>query len=168
MSDIVKDPKLKDQLEKDYESLFTLKYKIESLEQLKDISEKGLGNLKPYLESDPNPHLYEIPGIPTITRDTYSKFLTTNDYTLIEVYSTKCPGCKRLDPLLLPLKDTIQNSTKKVQLVRMDILNEVGFLKDVDKTPQFILYDKKKATYSLISTKLPEGSSEQVDLDDDQ
>lgn len=53
LANILQDKKLKDSMEKDFENLFTLKYKVDSLEQLKEVQEKGIGSLKPYLESDP-------------------------------------------------------------------------------------------------------------------
>jgi hypothetical protein len=36
----------------------------------------------------------------------------------------------------------------------MDVLNEVSFLKNVDKTPTFLVYSKRKNTFKTVDTSL--------------
>jgi thioredoxin-like negative regulator of GroEL len=54
--------------------------------------------LKPYLESSNNSETVE--GILDLNRENYEKELVKKAFSVIEVYSKKCPGCKQIDPLI--------------------------------------------------------------------
>ena len=84
--------------------------------------------------------------MPTVSRDNYAALLKKEPYTVIEVFSRKCPGCRRIEPLLPGLGARIKE--QRGQLVRMNVLNEVSFLKNVDKTPSFLVYSRKKGTFT--------------------
>ncbi len=38
-------------------------------------------------------------------------------------------------------------------MVKIDILNEVSWLKDIDKTPTFMVFSKKKGTFRVVDTQ---------------
>ena len=70
-----------------------------------------------------------------------AELLSKHEFTVIEVYSRQCPGCKRIDPLMPSLKERLG---KAGQLVRMDALNECGMVRRyVEKTPTFLVYCRK-------------------------
>ena len=77
--------------------MYYLKYRINDIENL---TQASLTSLKPHLESDVNPRDHEIDGITTVSRETYGPALKQADYSVIEVYAKKCPGCKTVEPLL--------------------------------------------------------------------
>jgi hypothetical protein len=77
--------------------MYYLKHRINDLENL---TQASLASLKPHLESDVNPRDHEIEGITTVNRESYGLALKQADYSLIEVYAKKCPGCKTVEPLL--------------------------------------------------------------------
>jgi hypothetical protein len=39
------------------------------------------------------------------------------------------------------------------KMVKIDILNEVSWLKDIDKTPTFMVFSKKKGTFRVVDTQ---------------
>ena len=41
---------------------------------------------------------------------------------------------------------------KGQQLLRIDVLNEVPFLKNIDKTPTFLVYHRKRGTFTQVDT----------------
>ena len=43
----------------------------------------------------------------------------------------------------------------------MDVLNEVSFLKNVDKTPTFLVYNKRKNTFKKVDTSLKKLENEE-------
>lgn len=43
----------------------------------------------------------------------------------------------------------------------MDVLNEVSFLKNVDKTPTFLVYNKRKNTFKTVDTTLKKLENEE-------
>ena len=86
----------------------------------------------------------------TLNAQSYQQALKSSPYTLIEVFSKKCPGCRRIDPLMPKLQSRLKD-TKGGELVRMDVLNEVSFLKNVDKTPSFLVYSRKRGTFTPLS-----------------
>lgn len=139
-----------------------MKYKVEEnelfdIEKLKE-SIEGKG-MKPYLENDT--HMSgSIEGIPTLNRDNYQSLLGQRDVTVIEVFSKKCPGCKRIDPLMPSLKERLQKDN--IQLARIDVLNEVGFLKNIEKTPTFLVYSRKRKAFKIVDT-----ASQQAPEEDD-
>ena len=65
--------------------------------------------------------------------------------TVIYVSKPRCFGCKEIEPLLSHLNQSLLRkfNNAEVQLVKMDINNEVHFLTKVEKTPSFLVYNKK-------------------------
>lgn len=43
----------------------------------------------------------------------------------------------------------------------MDVLNEVSFLKSVDKTPTFLVYNKRKGSFKTVDTSLKKIENEE-------
>ena len=43
----------------------------------------------------------------------------------------------------------------------MDVLNEVSFLKNVDKTPTFLVFNKRKNIYKTVDTSLKKLENEE-------
>ena len=43
----------------------------------------------------------------------------------------------------------------------MDVLNEVSFLKNIDKTPTFLVYSKKKTAFKIVDTSLKKLENEE-------
>ena len=43
----------------------------------------------------------------------------------------------------------------------MDVLNEVSFLKNIDKTPTFLVYNKRKNTFKTVDTSLKKLENEE-------
>lgn len=103
----------------------------------------------PHLETDTSADKSEE-SVRTLNTLNYQQALKTHAYTLVEVYSKKCPGCRRIDPLMPKLQSRLKD-TKGGELVRMDVLNEVSFLKNVDKTPSFLVYSRKRGTFTPLS-----------------
>lgn len=91
---------------------------------------------------------HAIEGILSLNRDNYEHILKQSVHTVIEVYSKKCPGCKRLDPIM----PALQRALPQAQVVRMDALNEVSFLKNVDKTPTFLVYSRSSGKFEKLGS----------------
>ena len=70
------------------------------------------------------------------------------------MFSRKCQACKEIEPKLPTLKRSLEEElgSKKIGLYKMDILNEVHFLKSVQKTPSFLLHEKKGDLFWDIGT----------------
>lgn len=65
---------------------------------------------KPYLESTlEGDNSLSIEGIPSLSRNNWENVLKAKDFTVIEIYSKKCPGCKRIDPLLPSLQSQLES-----------------------------------------------------------
>ncbi len=81
---------------------YYLKYRLQP-DQLKDIQSFLENNdpkkLRPHLETSKSDEA-TIDGISELTRENYEKELGKKAFTVIEVYSKKCPGCKQIDPLI--------------------------------------------------------------------
>jgi hypothetical protein len=81
---------------------YYLKYKLNP-DQIMDVSvflqNKDPKTIKPYLESSNSKETVE--GVLDMNRENFEKELCKKAFTVIEVYSKKCPGCKQID-LLIP------------------------------------------------------------------
>ena len=92
------------------------------------------------------------------------------------IFSNRCYGCKQIEPLLPQLKRHLQlEYGRDIDVLKMDIRNEISFLKQVDKTPSFLVYEHKGNFFwdldmrfgesltreERISAKMNEGNGEQ-------
>jgi hypothetical protein len=88
---------------------YYLKYKLNP-DQITDagllLQNKDPKILKPYLESSNNSET--IDGILDLNRENYEKELSKKAFSVIEVYSKKCPGCKQIDPLIPQLQRNLK------------------------------------------------------------
>ncbi|TNV85361.1 hypothetical protein FGO68_gene3696 [Halteria grandinella] len=139
--DSLNDPLVKQKHEKDLDYLYFLKYQL---------TEENLTQNKPHFESSISQN-QGIEGIQEVNRENYSNIFKNKEYTVVEVYAKRCPGCKHIDPIIPSIKERLDE--KKTQLVRVDVLNEVPFLKNIDKTPSFLLFNRRKGTYTLVDTQ---------------
>ncbi len=82
----------------DLSNLYYLKYKLnpETLEP----------STRPHLEIDISEKPDEL--VKTVNREDWNVALKKHSYTVIEVFSRKCPGCRRIEPLLPRLADRIR------------------------------------------------------------
>ncbi len=87
--------------QRDLEHSYYLKYRVQP-EQIMDVGvfleNKDPKKVRPHLETSKNEQTIE--NIVEINRDNYEKELSKKPFTVIEVYSKKCPGCKQIDPLI--------------------------------------------------------------------
>jgi hypothetical protein len=88
---------------------YYLKYKLNPY-QIMDIGvflqNKDPKAIKPYLESSNSKETIE--GVMDLNRENYEKELGKKAYSVIEVYSKKCPGCKQIDPLIPQLQRNLK------------------------------------------------------------
>ena len=89
-----------------------------------------------------------------INRDNFKSKLAENKLTIIAVFARRCQGCRDLEPKLPEFKRMLEEEVghKKVNVVKMDIYNEAHFLKKVEKTPSFLLHEKKGNYFWDLST----------------
>ena len=121
---------------------------------MKDSINDDSSGIKPYMESSTIPKeelvenqeaAYDGPRVRTINRENFKDLLNENKLTVIAVFARKCSACKEIEPKLAALQKQLIEEVghKKVGVVKMDIFNEVHFLKQVDRTPSFLLHEKK-------------------------
>eukprot|EP00347_Sterkiella_histriomuscorum_P001728 403370913 len=160
LDSISEDENLRKECDRDYASIFTLKSTLEDLSAA-EIQKILQGDIKPYLESDQANQIQEF-GIPTLNRENYKQLLASKDITIIEVFANKCPACRKIDTIMPTLRDQLES--KSTQITRINVFNEVSFLKDIDKTPCFLVYNKKKGSFILVDSKV----NEVVDYENNQ
>lgn len=74
------------------------------------------------------------------------------------IQSDKCHGCLQVEPHLNAMLTTVSGDvgSDRVQLLKMDIQNECHFLKDIEGTPKFIIYQRKGGNYWLVDLLMDE------------
>ena len=88
--------------------------------------------------------------ISEISRSNYREVIKeSKKATLIAIFANQCHGCQQVEPLLPKIKKALDEEigSDKVQVVTMDINNEVHFLKNVERTPSFIVHDKRSNNF---------------------
>lgn len=55
------------------------------------------------------------------------------------------------------LKSKVED--KNTQLVKVNALNEISFLKDIEKTPSFLVYNKKKNRFLAVDTSITQNDN---------
>ena len=78
---------------------------------------------------------------------------------MIEIFANKCAGCKQVEPLLPSLQKELG-----VPIGKMDLLNEAHFLADIESTPTFLVYDKKKSKFFEIDLQDSDSDLELADI----
>ncbi|CDW83935.1 UNKNOWN [Stylonychia lemnae] len=154
LEDISNDEKLRAKCEKDYMHLYTLKYDLGDDLSYDSIKKCMSQQQTPHLESDQSKQT-ELDIVPKLNRENYKQQLNQKEVSIIEVYANNCPGCKKVDSIMSNLKSKLESESKSSQqLVKMNALNEVGFLKDIEKTPSFLVYSKKKNSFVQVDTSV--------------
>ena len=87
--------------------------------------------------------------------ENYKETIKKQRYTVIEVYAEKCAGCKQVEPILPLIETKLQKvlGERNINIKKMNILNEVHFLADVESTPSFLVFDNKLGKYKTVSLK---------------
>ena len=96
-------------------------------------------------ESESTENESEESTVRTLNRENFKQVLNASKLTVIAVFARKCQACRDIEPKLAQLKRMLEEEVgqNKVNVVKIDIFNEVHFLKQVDKTPSFLLHEKK-------------------------
>lgn len=156
MADALSSRELQEELTRDESNVYTLKYRPSLsadfdwpsfvTECLSDSSSQ-----KPYLECSACEAASEAQGadaeagVAEINRENFKQTLGENKLTVIAVFARKCSACRELEPKLSQLQRMLKEEVghSKVGVAKVDIFNEVHFLKHVEKTPTFLLHEKK-------------------------
>ena len=129
--------------------------------------------MKPYLESatvkeevkkDDSEYETESP-IKEVNRENFQDVLNENKISVVAVFARRCAGCRELEPKLPELHKMLAEEVghKKVGVVKVDIFNEAHFLKHIEKTPSFLLYEKKGNSFWDLGTSDFEEITKTVD-----
>ena len=169
MSDALSSADLRQELNREENNIYTLKYRPLQLDAVKTFNfetfvkdcVQNSENLKPYLECSACEEVKvgekgeeALETIKQINQQNFAKVLNQNKLTVIAVFARKCQGCRELEPQLPALKRMLEEEIghKNVGVVKMDIFNEVHFLKHVEKTPSFLLHERKGNFFWDLST----------------
>lgn len=97
---------------------------------------------------------YDGTPIKQLNRENFKSVLDGNQISVIAVFAKRCPACRELEPKLPQLQRMLEEEvgTKNVGVCTIDIHNETHFLKQVDKTPSFLLHEKKGNFFWDLST----------------
>jgi len=159
--------------------LFPLKYKPGSLPTDPSdlasslgafIDECQMSSLKPHLETElpkpPSKDEEDTDQIPIITLSSWPKLVkdSPSRYIAIEIYAQTCLGCKQLDPLLPSLQKRLL--PQDISLCQVNLMTELPWLVDIEKTPSFLIYDKKRNMFKLIDTDTDEEEDAEKELID--
>ena len=108
-----------------------------------------MGEKRPYLESSNS----------ELNVQNYKKFIDAQRFSVIEVFANKCAGCRQVEPLLPQIQKQLG-----VPIGKMDLLNEAAFLADVQTTPTFLVYDKKKGKFFEVDLHDSDSDGELADI----
>lgn len=113
----------------------------------------------PYLENEELGD--QVDDIQTVNRENVKAELQKSKVTVLSVFAPRCHGCSQVEPQLASVKKHLASEFyNKVEVVKMDINNEVFFLKNVSKTPSFLIYEKKGNYFWDLDMKFNEPLSE--------
>lgn len=173
-------PEYKDATDERLSHLFPLKYKpsspLKSWQDLDDFVQEVLlsssqsksAGCRPHLETDCSPSA--TGQIQTINTENAKDFLKRQNFSVIEVFQTKCPGCKDIDPLLNQIKDGLQAKLgkSKVDLARINIFNELPFLADTAVTPCFLVHNSRTGKFSQVQLKAKGDAANEEQTEDER
>lgn len=128
---------------------FTLKYKPQDADLSAFIEKCQMGGLKPFLETSAS----------DVNQSNYKEFFDKQRFSVLEVYGTKCAGCKQVEPLLTTLQQNLG-----VPVAKIDILNEVPFLADIERTPTFLIFDSKKTRFHEVNLEDEDDDGSLLDI----
>ena len=77
---------------------------------------------------------------------TYQDLLNTVPVTLVEVYATWCPHCRKMMPIVEQIKELLEGRAQVVQF-DIDQNEELADDQNVQSVPTFILYSDSKEVW---------------------
>lgn len=80
----------------------------------------------------------------TITPDNVREIIEQPEYLLFYFTASWCGPCQKIKPLVLKLKEGLQNDTIKFYMIDIDENNELCEKCNVKSVPTFILFKDKK------------------------
>ena len=62
------------------------------------------------------------------------KFQQKQRYSVLQVYTDKCAGCRHVDPLLPHIEELLKGKygSKNIAFAKIHLLNEAAFLQDIN------------------------------------